>query len=143
MRVLLLLALVLPACAGRLHAPLPDRPPEEPPLPGAFSQGGRAPFETRWWTAFSDPVLNGLVETALSDNLTLLAAEERVARAVALAERAGSALRPRLDVTSSAGAAVTRRRLAGETVDDSAEALSLGALAGCELDLWGRLIREA
>lgn len=73
------LALLLCGLAGCSFAP-PSRTPEPVAVvPGAYQEaelaGAYEPI--RWWRAFDDPVLNGLVEEALDDNLDL---KEAVAR---------------------------------------------------------------
>jgi NodT family efflux transporter outer membrane factor (OMF) lipoprotein len=138
--LLLAIGLVGPGCAAHAPAPAPARGAAEPQaFPARFSVAGEAPSDGRWWTAFGDPVLDRLVDTALSGSFSLRAARERVIEAAALARRAGAPLRPRLDGTATVGGITTRRDTDAGVVSDSAEELSLGLAAAWELDLWGRL----
>ena len=69
--LLLAIGLVGPGCAAHAPAPAPARGAAEPQaFPARFSVAGEAPSDDRWWTAFGDPVLDRLVETALCGNLT-------------------------------------------------------------------------
>ncbi len=54
-----------------------------------------------WWTAFKDPVLDGLIAQALADNPNLQTAAARLRRATAAADQAESAQGPRLDATTN------------------------------------------
>ncbi|MCX6611348.1 MAG: efflux transporter outer membrane subunit, partial [Acidobacteria bacterium] len=55
-----------------------------------------------WWTSYGDPVLNQIVEKALSKNLDLESAAQRIAEARALTGEAKSKLGPTINATSSA-----------------------------------------
>src|SRR5574337_1233394 len=59
-----------------------------------------------WWTSLHDPVLDRLVEVALSGNLDLRQAQARIREARALRDRAGGGYAPVVD----AGGSVSRRR---------------------------------
>jgi multidrug efflux system outer membrane protein len=86
----LLSAVLLSACAVG-----PDyRPPET--VSSDFNQAAPAgvveePFEAAWWEQFGDPVLDGLIERALVNDLDLHIAAARVseARALLSAQRRG------------------------------------------------------
>ena len=115
-------------------------------LPDAFevgdTQGVYKP--AAWWLEFEDPVLNLLVEDALSDNLDIAEAGARVARANAQARLGRVALLPSLD--ASAGASYSDSPLSGSAFGDlfdatgrlKSESYSLSLGAGYELDLFGR-----
>lgn len=137
---LLLLVSGVAACAVRSSDSPPTLGMAQPEdLPPTFSTTGTAAHDDRWWVAFHDPMLDRLVETALCGNLSLRAALERVVRAGALARRAGAPLVPQLDLTTGADGVYTRREFGDSLSSDTAEALSFGALASYEVDLWGRL----
>jgi outer membrane protein, multidrug efflux system len=92
----------------------------------------------RWWEEFNDPDLTLLIDTALSDNLTLKEAWSRLNQARALAVQSGADLYP--DLTGTAGASYERQRSgngSGNTVSD--DSYSLGVVSSYELDLWGRI----
>jgi len=65
-------------------------------LPDSFSEGGSGSVgevaEVRWWQAFNDQQLNGLVASGLAQNLGIQAARERFAAASAVASGAGIGL---------------------------------------------------
>ena len=82
---LVLLAVALAACTTTPTAPpaldLPAATASDPPL-------------ERWWTAFNDTALTGLVDEALAKNLDLRAAITRVDAARAQVTRAQGDLYP-------------------------------------------------
>ena len=83
-------AILIPAlstfCGCALHAVNPDPLPSvESPESFSMEAGENAPVEgTPWWEAFSDPLLNGLIETALHQNFSVAQAVERIDRAQAI-----------------------------------------------------------
>jgi len=92
----------------------------------------------KWWEAFQDPVLNGLVEQVTVSNQELRAAEARYRAARAQVAVARSSLFP----TIGAGANATRsRRGAGDT-SQSTRNYSVTVDASWEIDLWGRIRRN-
>lgn len=64
-----------------------------------------APVLDRWWQALGDPLLDQLVQDTLDQNLDLRQAQERIAEARALRDRAAGGRRP----TATAQGGVTRR----------------------------------
>lgn len=141
MRIAALLAtLVIAGCAS---APAID-PARLPATPAEFKEAGRwtalasAPSQPRgrWWKAFGDPVLDGLVERADRGNASLEAAAARLEEARALAGLADSARAPQLGIQGGAS------RSAGIVGGTSGPARSFG-FAGAdlayELDLFGKL----
>lgn len=91
-------------------------------------------IDEAWWTAFADPVLDGLVERGLEQNLDVAAAGERVAAAQALlrAERADRL--PRMDGFAEGG---------GQLDEGGASATAAAGLLGnFDPDLSGRLAAE-
>jgi multidrug efflux system outer membrane protein len=114
-------------------------------LPKTFSlYTPQAEHTDRWWEEFNDRELNALVDTALSDSLTLKEAWARLNQTRALAVKAGSDLYP--DLTANAGGFYGRQKTdtglqqGGTTrrVKDH----SLGLSTNYELDLWGRISSE-
>ena len=63
--------------------------------------GSGAPSLDTWWTGFNDPVLTGIVERVLSQNLDLGAALARVDQARAAARGAGARLLPQGELQTS------------------------------------------
>jgi len=99
-------ALVVMGLSGCALGPEPRVPEVEAPAGWSAQQAlagaeGPAP-DSRWWQAFGDPVLDALVERALSENLDLAIARARVEEARAGRRAAGGLLLPRLDASALA-----------------------------------------
>ncbi|HYP33742.1 MAG TPA: efflux transporter outer membrane subunit [Burkholderiaceae bacterium] len=132
-------AALLSACAAG-----PDYVRPTLPVPDAYKEaGGWKPADPRpaasglaWWTAYGDPVLDGLEADAGQANQTVRQAEAtyRQARALADADRAG--LFPSLGI--DAGAQRARTNTSGVKTGDG---YTLGLAAGWEPDLWGSVRR--
>ncbi|HUT32629.1 MAG TPA: efflux transporter outer membrane subunit [Planctomycetota bacterium] len=134
------LAAVLAASLGLLAAsckvPSPAAPAPTVALPQAFSASGQVTAPSPWWRAFGDARLDALMERSLAGNLTLLAAWDRLAQAEAVARRAGADLEPSLTGEAAASRTWTKTTPGGRT---STTELSLGLVAGYEVDLWRRV----
>ncbi len=65
-------------------------------------------INTAWWKQFQDPVLDGLIETALRENKDLLIAAARVEEFLGLYAETRSALFPQI------GAGAVRQQAAGD-----------------------------
>lgn len=89
----------------------------------------------KWWEAFNDPVLNGLVEQVEVSNQTLAAAEARYRQARTGVQAARAGFFP--TVGASGGASRSRRGEAG-----SSSSYDIGLDARWEVDLWGRVRRQ-
>ncbi|MEM1097906.1 MAG: TolC family protein [Planctomycetota bacterium] len=99
---------------------------------------------TNWWDAWGDARLSELVEAALTQNLSLLEARERIvaARARRGVENAGRL--PQLDALGSYTYQATGDEsdlTAGLPREFDGDTYALGVLAGWEVDLWGRVGR--
>ena len=130
------LAVALAALIGGCASTPP--PPPKLDLPAATA--GDLKLE-RWWTAFSDPTLDKLIDEALAHNLDLAAAIARVEYGRALVLLAQSDLYPTVDIT--AGASRTRSTQVGSNplpfgFSPLSTDLALGLQASYELDLWGK-----
>lgn len=136
MALALLAAIVCSACS--MHAVEEhDRPPPMP-LPEAFSATGGAQAPERWWTTFSDPGLNALIDRALQRNLDLQQAWARLDQVASLAAQAGALQWPNLQYALGFGA--TRQTFNfGRLVEISNVQFSAVLQAGYEVDLWGRV----
>jgi NodT family efflux transporter outer membrane factor (OMF) lipoprotein len=88
----------------------------------------------KWWQAFNDPVLNGLVEQVNVSNQSIAVAEARYRQARAAVTSARAGLFP--SIGASGGASRSRRGEAGAT-----SSYNIGLDAGWEVDLWGRVRR--
>jgi len=136
----LLAALYIIQAAGCSPFSAPDRPSFQDGMPPTYSML-EAVSETpqRWWLTFDDPQLAELIEESLGENQNLRAFWARVARAQALARKAGSEKYPTL--SGDAGASYQKKHTNAGTDGRSVEIenYSLGILASYEVDLWGRV----
>lgn len=113
-----------------------DARPVEPPI---------EPELTYWWTEFNDPILNGLIDQAACQNLTLREAYYRVVEARALVTVARGDLFP--EVFGTSGYSNRRTSLNANqfiippSLRRSFDLYSAGFDAGWEIDLWGKLRR--
>jgi multidrug efflux system outer membrane protein len=141
-----LLVLGLPAFAA-LPSVGPDYTRPSLPVPASYAGQAAAAVNTAgslplsWWKQYHDPVLDGLMEHALSANQNLAAAAARVQQARALTGVTRSAFLPSL----AANGSISRDRLSREVAnaapveESSTHQASLGA--SWELDLFGRIRR--
>ena len=96
------------------------------------------PVEAVWWRNFQDPVLDGLVSRALTGNLDLKAAGDRVRSARALFADARLDRYPR--ITSDASYARSDEQAVGFTKNPvNIESADIGFDAAWEIDLFGRV----
>ena len=124
---------------------VPSRPPPAPgPLPGSFHGAlagigdSAAVVGPKWWEAFGDPVLNRLVERALTANYDLQEADARLheARALSLENDAGRG------PSVAAIAEYRRQHLPSDLKNDAAmvdQFFVTGFDATWEADLFGRV----
>lgn len=118
----------LNSCAPKLETVQP--PIEEP---RQFSYTGSEVIPEKWWTAFEDPTLNALIDSALFDNLDLKATWEQFQAAQAVVDRESSLLWPDLAATARTALSRPEPDFAG------GENLQMGLSAAYEVDLWGRI----
>ncbi|WP_158915754.1 efflux transporter outer membrane subunit [Caulobacter sp. S45] len=85
----------------------------------------------RWWNVIEDSQLDTLEDRIDHDNFTLAAALARYDQAVALSKRASASLLPEIDL----GGTAEHAHYPSLPEHD----FTLGASAGYELDLWGRV----
>ncbi|MEO6799132.1 MAG: TolC family protein [Rhodanobacter sp.] len=121
-----MLLIALAGCA----APLPRL---SPPTPARWQHAAAStpakPTDLHgWWHAFADPELDALVDRALTSNLDVAQAVERLRAVRALHDRAGARYLPSLDISTN------------DVVDPSANAsyFFVGFDASWELGLFGR-----
>jgi multidrug efflux system outer membrane protein len=102
-------------------------------------------INTAWWKQFQDPVLDGLIQTALRENKDLLIAAARVEEFLGRYGETRSAFFPQ----TGAGASGGRQRITRETPNPLAPGTrtvfnNYTALlnASWELDVWGRIRRS-
>lgn len=97
--------------------------------------------QDRWWESSTDPVLNGLINEGIANNLDLQIAISRIRAAAATARGVAGANGPTVGATIDGSAErATSSRASGDQVDD------LGFGAGLDLswtaDIWGGQTRE-
>ncbi|MDM0065838.1 efflux transporter outer membrane subunit [Variovorax sp. J31P207] len=130
-------ALWLSACSSVPTAPtLAATVPSAWQAAAAAAQHG-APVQSGWWSAFGDPVLDGLVRQALAHNTDLRAAAARVAEARALADVQHAAAWPTLDF--GLGGQRSRSISAASGKPYVSNVLQPQFQAAYEVDLWGRV----
>lgn len=116
-------------------------------LPERFHEGERSNAQTysdrAFWEGFQDPVLADLIEQALGQNRTLEAGLARYERAAALLGAARSERWPQLNAQGSAAEQYPAEAERFGTGAERIETYQIGAAATWELDLFGRLKRNA
>ena len=137
----------LAACnlAPPYHPPSLPVPPQYKPLPGwAPAQPSDTVPRGNWWTVFNDPVLDKLEQRLVTSNPDLAAAVARYDEARAYADQAKGGLLPSIGVEGN----VTANRqsgdkpLRGSGQPNTYRSDQVNAVAGYELDLWGKLHNE-
>jgi len=120
------LSLLLYACA------VPIKEVRSPAIvPEKFTQTGTVALQDHWWLAFDDPHLNQLIDQALSDNFSLLAAFNRLQQAEAIAKKTNSELIPSISAVFGGEQNYSNDRDGSQFI--------LGLNASYEVDLWGRI----
>lgn len=132
--------------AGCTLGPDYVRPGLDVPSAWRVEEGeAKALADTAWWGQFGDPVLNGLIETALKENKDLLIAAKRVEEFEARYGIVRADLFPQV----GAGASYTREQVTREGENKPAtgyetltQTHSTTLNAAWEIDLWGRIRRS-
>ena len=96
----------------------------------------------RWWMAFNDPVLESLIERAISSNLDLKLAESRIRQARAVRGIAASGLGPTLSAVGSFQRSRTSAGGSGATDGSVYNQYQDGFDASWELDIFGGVRRN-
>jgi NodT family efflux transporter outer membrane factor (OMF) lipoprotein len=94
-----------------------------------------ADLSGRWWEKFEDKTLNNLIETALSNNLDISQAYERLQQSLARVRIVDSSRGVNANIQGFGGKA--RQSSAFGTVRE--DTYSLSAAAAYEIDVWGKL----
>ena len=113
----------------------------EPPTMADALPDGVSGGHWRWWEAFDDTTLNGLVADALVHNNDLAAAAGRVLEARALFGGARSAQWPTVEIGGTANRSRTSEELLSVPISPYANLFDASATLRYEIDLWGRLGR--
>ena len=145
MRARLVLACAL--LAGCAVGPDYERPAMD--LPNAYTEpdvGDAATVRADWWKLYGDPVLDGLVASALERNADVRLAVARIEEADANLRVVNAAFLPEIDL----GAGANRTRFSTTTavptppgVPPVRNDVRLALSTSYELDFWGRLRRQA
>ena len=97
-----------------------------------------------WWTVFNDPVLNQLIETAQSQNLTLRSAGLRVLQAQAQLGIATGSKYPQVQQLSGSANEIKISQNGADNIpllEDNFGLYNLGFGLAWEVDFWGRFSR--
>ncbi len=140
--ILLFLFLISPGC---MVGPNYKRPVVDiPPSWRVEEKEAKEMADTRWWEQFNDPVLNGLIETALRENKDLKIAAARVEEFLGYFQTTRAGLFPQV------GAGAVGQRQASTKYSNpppNPELVNPGNNFGTflnaswEIDIWGRLRR--
>ena len=123
----------------------PDFERPEADIPDGWEQPAEAGLETsphelvEWWKLFNDPVLDGLVDTALLHNNTLEIAGLRVLESQAQLGIATGLKYPQAQAAAGDASYISPPDNSGVT--SNYWAFGLGASASWEIDFWGRFRR--
>ncbi|MGC5703835.1 efflux transporter outer membrane subunit [Pseudomonas sp. NFXW11] len=117
------------------------------PQQAAASRAVDSAMQERWWEQFNDPQLTALSRRALSDNLDLQRATSRLQQSRAARQVITAAQYP----STAANGGYARKRNSAEGLNDPSgnqgkspfNLWEAGFSASWELDLWGRVRREA
>jgi len=124
--LIVIIALLIQSCAMPINEiATPIATPE------TFSQSGESAHKKHWWLAFNDPQLNQLIDSALSNNFSLLSAYNRLEQAQAVAQKTSADLIPSISAVFTGGQNYSSNK-------DSSQFI-LGLNASYEVDLWGRI----
>lgn len=131
--------------AGCTMGPDYARPPVDAPAAFRFEPAtAAATANTAWWKQFGDPVLDGLIDTALTNNLSVKIAAANVEQALAVITQTRSALFPQIGYSASGDKSrVPDTGLAAVIPNYPNPQTTYQALltASWEIDLWGRIRR--
>jgi multidrug efflux system outer membrane protein len=106
------------------------------PVPSAWNEAQQKGVQirsaelTRWWTAFNDPLLNSLIERAVSSNLDLRIAEARIREARATRAIAASGAWPTVDVSGS----YSRNRASANAIGSPTQGAGAAPRSGAVLE---------
>ncbi len=115
----------------------------------AVAPAAGAELQADWWLIFGDAQLNALQAQALRASPTLAAAAARIERARAVFGATRADELPRVDVGASetglrtSAKSVTTPVLGGQAITFEGWQTGVQASLGWELDLWGRVKRQA
>ena len=94
---------------------------------------GEVAVPDTWWKEFNDENLNVMIDSALNNNMNLLATWEQFKQAAAIRKQQSTFLLPDIEANARAGISRPQPDFAG------GENFQLGLSATYEIDLWGRI----
>lgn len=135
------------ALAGCMVGPDYQRP--QTTLPTAYADAPVADARTAatpalradWWMLYGDRTLDGLVATALSDNLDVAAAVARIEEFDADLREANAVLFPEIDLGGNAARSRSSGAVAAPQSIRVSNDLRIALSTSFEIDFWGRLRR--
>ena len=98
--------------------------------------------QSAWWTGYSDPRLNALVDEALANNRDLRIASARVDEFAAILAGTRSQAFPQVGYGLSGNRSRASEQLIPDFVDPKSTTFNSLLTASWEIDLWGRIRRE-
>jgi multidrug efflux system outer membrane protein len=124
---------LLAGCSYAIHEV--DNPVRMPAgWDSSIQAGATDSLSQDWWKSFNSPVLNQLIERALQDSPTLIAAEERLKQAERNMARNRDDLFPELSLSARTGRTQTGGNQQPENTSDST---SVGLSTSYTVDLFG------
>ncbi|MBI5967856.1 MAG: efflux transporter outer membrane subunit, partial [Deltaproteobacteria bacterium] len=145
MRNVIIYSLFTLTLFGCMIGPNYQRPSVETPPSWRFEEKeAKEVSNTAWWEQFDDPVLNGLIQTALKENKDLKIAAVRVEEFMGRHVTTRAALFPQVGAGASAGRSrITEKGPApfSSAIENPADAYQVFLNASWEIDLWGKLRR--
>ncbi|MFO0831230.1 MAG: efflux transporter outer membrane subunit [Phycisphaerales bacterium] len=131
----------------------PDYTPPTTATPEAFAStsGGAIPSVAQpltpgelasWWARFQDPVLDALMQRAITNNKDLRVALERVQEARALRGVAQAGTLPTVDAQGSISRSRNSDTLGGPSIRGDQNHWEAGLDASWEIDVWGAVRRD-
>lgn len=150
------MAMALSACAAGpdYHAPQPAALGVPATFYGAATSAPLSEAELAgWWMRFNDPILDGLIDQAITANLDIVQAQARLRQARESLRQARAAFLPQVNASGSAGRNYSSRG-SNAVVDNNGNVLAsgsgnwsssytVGANASWQIDLFGELSRSA
>ncbi|MCE5335883.1 MAG: efflux transporter outer membrane subunit [Desulfobacteraceae bacterium] len=131
--------------AGCMVGPDYRRPAVDTPQSYRYEEAdARGTVNIDWWKQFEDPVLDGLITEALSNNKNVKIAAANVENAAGVLLQTRSPLFPQFNYTGTAARQLLSERNAApisSVVANPQNAYQVLAGASWEIDLWGRIRR--
>ncbi|MGJ3648682.1 efflux transporter outer membrane subunit [Sphingomonas sp. GlSt437] len=128
-------------CAvGPTYRPPADATLGVPPAYTAAAPAGQASDLPHWWTSFNDPLLNGIIDTALKQNLDIEQAVARLRQARESYVQTRASLFPSVSATSGYSRNFSLRGQTFGSITNAGitnQTVSIGADASYQLDIFG------